>query len=316
MSSRPSSFALTTPGPLRLYSTDELLRLPPPTWLIQDTLPAGGLVALYGQPGCGKSFVAIDMALSVAAGGFWQGRPVAQGYVLYVSAEGGSGIGKRARAWLDVRGLQGRDAPVAWLLQALSVYGDSNDLELLMGRIHDEVERYPTLIIIDTLARCFDGNENEQEDMGRFIKGVDLLRTELGSAVLVVHHTRLDGERERGNTAFRGACDTMMALERKGGMTLSCTKQKDAEEFKPIALRLRTVPGTDSCAIGLSRAQATETKQDSILDVLTEKGSLTTDEWLGLMRSHDMPKSTFHRHLVRLRKSGQIIRKNGQWEVD
>lgn len=250
MGSRPSSFYLTAPGPLRLYSTQELLRLPPPSWLIDTILPAGGLIGLYGPPGHGKSFIALDWILSIAAGRTWLGHTVHQGLGLYVSAEGGTGIGKRVAAWLEYQDLQPVDVPVAWLTEALPLLPDSDDMALLLKRIHDEIEIPPTLIVIDTLARCFEGDENTQEDMGRFIQAADQLRHEFGATVVVVHHTRLDGERERGNTAFRGATDAMISVSKKGQLiTVKCNKQRDAEEFASIDLQLIPIVDVDSCVV-------------------------------------------------------------------
>src|SRR3990167_7919183 len=118
-SSRPSTFSLTAPGPLRLYSMTELLRLPPPEWLIKHYLPAGGLVGLYGQPGHYKSFVAIDMAMSVATGQPWQGADTRRGHVIYVAAEGGTGIAKRGHAWLQEHQVDPAQADIAWLTESI-----------------------------------------------------------------------------------------------------------------------------------------------------------------------------------------------------
>jgi hypothetical protein len=89
VSSRPSSFTLTKPGPLRIYSMTELLRLPPPEWLVENVLPAGGLIGLYGEPGSFKSFIAIDIAMSIATGLSWHGAEVRKGHVIYVAAKAG-----------------------------------------------------------------------------------------------------------------------------------------------------------------------------------------------------------------------------------
>jgi RecA-family ATPase len=180
MGSRPSDFVFTQHGPIRLYSTLELLNMPAPTWQIDGAIPSGGLVAIYGPPGAGKSFVTIDMAMSIATGRDWFGRKVEPGFVVYISAEGGAGIGKRARAWLTAHDVDPRDVNMAWLIEPMAINADSEQMAVLLNRVV-EVGRTPSLIIVDTLARCFDGDENMQEDMGRFVAGVDMLtpRTEL-----------------------------------------------------------------------------------------------------------------------------------------
>ncbi len=309
-SSRPSAFAFTTPGPLRLYSTQELLRLPAPTWLIDGILPAGGLIGLYGKPGCGKSFLAIDMAMCVASGLAWQGHAVQRGFVLYVSAEGGTGIGKRVAAWLSSNQVSVDEAQVSWLTESLYINSTSEDMDVLFRRLLEEVEKQPTLVIIDTLARCFDGDENLQEDMGRFIAGVDRLRREFNATVIVVHHTRLDAERERGSTAFRGAADAMLSVARKAGgpLLLSCDKQKDAEEFSELAFELTTVPAFESCVI----QPETQSRSDVILELLLQ-GTFTFSELRDRLKAHISP-STLKRGLRELLDNGRIVKENGLYE--
>ncbi len=310
--SRPSSFALTSPGPMRLYSTAELLKLPPPDWLVDNIMPEGGLVGLYGPPESAKSFIAIDLALCVASGTSWHGHEVKKGFVLYVAAEGGPGIGKRVRAWLQAKKAQTSQADVAWLIESLSIYKDSSDMDALMSRLDDEMERAPVLIIVDTLARCFDGDENQQEDMGRFVAGLDKLRHEYGATLVAIHHTRLDGDRERGNTAFRGGTDTMISVTRgDSDITLECTKQKDAEHFPSMSFQLVPIEGTESCIVECMDGRLNEKLQQT-LGLLADHGPFTWDEWLS---STELPKTTFSRRFSELKKKGLIIKENSQWRV-
>lgn len=314
MGARPSTFRLTAPGPLRLYSTAELLNLPAPTWLIDRIMPAGGLVALYGPPGCGKSFVALDVAFSIATGKQWQGHPVEPGHVLYLAAEGGAGMSKRARAWLTSNQVKASQTNMAWLIESVPVHVDSDQMTVLLERIQFEIDDTPDLVIVDTLARCFDGEESETGDMGRFIAGVDHLRAELGCTVLVIHHTRLAGDRERGNTAFRGAADAMLSVEKDGNdITISCTKQKDAEEFAPIHLELTSVADTDSCVVvGASDNPRVDAELTLMLEALASRQPCTWDEWIeGVL----LPKSRIFYHIQRLKQQKLVRKEDGKWSV-
>jgi hypothetical protein len=302
---------------MRMFSTAEMMALPPPTWLIDSIIPSGGLVGLYGPPGVMKSFVAADIALSVAAGGLWQGHEVTRGYPLYVCAEGSAGMGKRIKGWLQYRGLKPSQARAAWLTESVPVYADSDGMHRVIERI-EEAEVVPDLIVIDTLARCFDGDENQQADMGRFVAGVDRLRKEYDATVLVVHHTRLDGDRERGNTAFRGAADAMISLKReKGKLLLSCNKQKDAEEFDTIELKTREMPDADTVVIvNETRGVSKVIKARDMVSMLREHGPLSGDAWQSLMSTETgMPRTTFYRYLVGLRENGEIVKEKGAYHV-
>lgn len=302
-------FQLSRPGPLRLYSTRELLELPPPTWLIENILPTGALVGLYGPPASTKSFIAMDLALCVSTGTPWHGHAVKRGFVMYVAAEGGPGIGKRIRAWLTHHQKQSRDLGIGWLIEPIMLHGESNDLTVVKRRLDDDINAMPDLIVIDTLARCFAGDENQQEDMGAFIAGVDSLRHEYDATVIAVHHTRLDGERERGNTAFRGAADTMISVKRtKGHIEMSCDKQKDAEHFPPVGFRLKPDLEHDSCIMVCTDNQ-TDQKSQQILQIIANE-PLAFLDW---QYRSGLPKSTFARLIVGLRENSKIIKENGKW---
>lgn len=311
MGARPSHFRLTAEGPLRLYSTQELLAMPAPTYLVEKMIPANGFVGLYGESGIGKTFAALDMALAVATGEDCFGRKVQEGHVLYVSAEGGRGIGKRAKAWLLYRGITPHDPDISWLIESLPVYADSTDVDVLMRRI-EEIERTPSLIVFDTLARCFEGNENQQEDMGRFVAGVDRLRQELGTAVVIVHHTGLGNQRERGSSAFRGAADTMLQVTAEGAeITLTCSKQKDDEPFEDILLELQSVAGTESCVLVPSSATGQQQQRvQGAYQRLREMGPSRWDAWfeaVGLDPSQRMKVYT------ELKGQGLIEKRGDLW---
>ena len=59
-----------------LLSTDDLLRLPPPSYLMDGLIPENGLVTLYGPPSGGKSFMALEWSICISEGRAWLGAPV------------------------------------------------------------------------------------------------------------------------------------------------------------------------------------------------------------------------------------------------
>jgi RecA-family ATPase len=230
---------------------------------VQDIIPTGAggsFSCIYGPSGCGKTFLAMGLCMSVASGVSWHGKMVKPGFAVYVSGEGIAGLGQRARAWLLGHGLDASDVNVAWLLESIPIYSSSEEIDQLLERF-DELQEQPALVIIDTLARCFQGDENETQDMSDFVKGVDRIRTECGSAVVAIHHTNASEGRERGNGALRAATDTMIqvmpgALGARGAaaqglMTVTCNKQKEALPFATGIGRLQSVPDSGSVRVHL-----------------------------------------------------------------
>lgn len=236
----------------RLLSIWELEQLPEPEWLIDGLLPKGGLTVLFGKPGAGKSFLALDWAMSVAGELNWCGRGVSAEDVLYVSAEGATGLRARVPAWRS----RHRQNPDRIAFRPVPVnMRDKADVRQLIQDVRS-AGLGPGLIVIDTLARCFGGGEeNSVVDMGAFILAADELSREFDDAtVLVVHHSGKDPSRgERGHSSLAAAANTMMRLEISGTrVTLSCTKQKEAKEFEKVPLKLvehELGDGQSSCTI-------------------------------------------------------------------
>lgn len=255
MSSRPSNFPTTDRrahgGKAQIFRLTEMLTWPPPEWLIEGLIPKGAMSGIYGQPGTGKSLLALDWALCVATGQPWLGRPSAKGYVLYVAAEGHSGQAKRSQAWLAHHGLDARQVGDFGLVKERIVMADaSTDYDILFERLRDELERDPDFVIIDTLARTIDGDENESTAMANFLNGAERWINDYGATVLVVHHGNAAGTRERGHTSFKGALGALLKLSRHQKLpdtfVLHTDKQRDAREADDIGLRHCPVEGTES----------------------------------------------------------------------
>ena len=225
----------------RFLSVTELCALPPPAWLVKPYLDAGSLAVWFGEPGTMKSFLAIDLGLSLATGHHWQGIPVTPGPVFYIAGEGLTGMGRRIRAWEISRGISldgvpffvsDRPAQILDGVSARDVVQAADDLRECHGD--------PILIVIDTLNRNFGpGDESSTLDMGQFISTIDeKLRCRYRCAVLIVHHTGLrETNRARGSSSLRAALDWEYQMSGQGNSvrTLTNTKTKDNEPPQPLS---------------------------------------------------------------------------------
>ena len=225
----------------KLYSVGELSTFTKPKWLIQHVIERGALGVLYGPTKSGKSFLALDWALSIALNQPWQGREVSAGPVLYVIGEGASGVPKRISAWMKTHGVS--DVPNAFFLVDVPQVSNISDLESLVA-VLDQKDVQPRLIVFDTLARCFVGkDENSAAEMGRLIEGCRWLQEQTSSTVLLLHHSGKSGDAERGSSALAAGSDVMIALKKDSKrLRVDNTKQKNAAEFGPFFLQLKGVP--------------------------------------------------------------------------
>jgi RecA-family ATPase len=87
--------------------------LTPPRWLIKGLIEADSFGEVFGEPGCGKSFLAIELACCAATGTPFFGFEIKHpGPVYYLAAEGRGGLIRRFRAWSIARGIPLNGTPL------------------------------------------------------------------------------------------------------------------------------------------------------------------------------------------------------------
>jgi hypothetical protein len=217
-----------------------------PDFIIADLLETDTLALAFGDPGCGKSFLGVDIAASVARGSDFHGKAVKQGAVVYIAGEGHNGLKRRQSAWEKHNGLSLDDAPLFFSRVAAN-FLDAASAEAVACAV-DEVaksEGAPRLVVIDTLARNFGaGDENQTSDMNRFVSAIDDLKARYhGCSVLIIHHTgHGDKQRGRGAMSLKGALDAEYRVEKnESEITVTNTKMKDAAEPDPLTFKLLSV---------------------------------------------------------------------------
>ena len=305
--------------PFELLSDADLEDLPPPEWLIEGTVPMNALVVVYGEPGSGKTFLALDWAYSIATGRDWCGFAVNEGPVIYVAAEGVSGLRNRAQAWKKVNKV--KEKVNVYILPEPVQFRERGEISRLLHTLN-EFQLHPRTIMVDTLARCMSGgDENSASDMGRFVTGIDKLRRETEATVIVLHHLgKNQAKKERGSTALRGAADTMIktALKQRK-LTITCDKQKDGEPFTIIEQKLviiTLVDGQTSCVLYEIEPHEVplvlQERDRTALQMLGQFGErgATSSEWRDALKGAGSSEATFHRARRELEEGGFISNPN------
>ncbi|MDC9581330.1 AAA family ATPase [Xenorhabdus sp. PR6a] len=216
-------------------------------YVVKGIIPAHSLCSIYGASGSYKSFLAGAWGCHIATGKAWAGKSVAQGSVMYVVGEGGIGVPRRIRAWEIVNGQTVENMYLINTPVFPASPAEVHELVIAAQQVEAETGQPVRLIILDTLARCFGGaDENDSKDMGAFVRGCDELKARTGASILVVHHSGKDESKgARGSSAFRAALDVEYKISREGkkggALVIACTKMKDAEEPETQAYDLRVV---------------------------------------------------------------------------
>jgi len=237
---KPKQAAPTTSrSKFRLIPLKEVLTIK--FWVdmvIENLLPLGSLVCLFGEPAKGKSFVALDMAFCISQGIPWHGLKVEQGSVIYIAGEGLDGIAKRIKALTSKYGC---DDPKDFYLSNGSI--DLADNKSVQSLLHElSGKKSIKLIVVDTMHRNFTGDENSAKDIAMLVKHADDLKDQTGATILIVHHSGKSKQSEaRGSSAFKAALDVEIKVtNEKGVVTLKNTKMKDSKLFEPLHFKLTT----------------------------------------------------------------------------
>lgn len=161
--------------------------------------------------------------------------------MVFIAAEGGSGIHDRIWALMEHYGLD--DFPLAVIPCPVDLASKNNDAKKILTLIHEAEERHGQkvkLIVVDTASRALaGGDENSSVDMGSLVKVCDSLRTAANATLMLVHHSGKDKARgARGHSLLRAATDTEIEI---GNNEIKVTKQRHTEPMKTVGFLLKTV---------------------------------------------------------------------------
>jgi putative DNA primase/helicase len=228
-----------------LIPADAFSEQPDPIrWQIKKWLQSQALIMVHGPSGSGKTFLVLDMVMAVASKGAvpeWFGNKVRPGTVVYLAGEGHHGLRGRVAAWKQHKGVTGLDM---WLsrhgLDLNTPQGYQKTADALRA-----LPNTPEIIVVDTLHRFLDGDENSAQDAKTMLDACAALINESGCSVILVHHTGVSSEaqhRARGSSAWRGALDIEISVVPGQTIEIIQRKSKDAEEAAPVFAELQSVP--------------------------------------------------------------------------
>lgn len=215
------------------------------SYIVKGIIGAGTMSVVYGPSNSGKTFFVLDLAFHIAAGAAWRGQRVKQAAVLYLAAEGGTGVSNRIAALRMETGAV--NIPLALRRAGMDLLHNAADLQTIYDLTREVQARgqdMPTLIVIDTLSRIMaGGDENSAADMTALIRNIDAIREATGAHIMLVHHTGKDTARgARGHSSLRAATDTEIEVQNEDdNRAAMVTKQRDYQGGETFAFSLKGV---------------------------------------------------------------------------
>ena len=214
--------------------------------LIKGLLPHSALAQIFGEPGCGKSALAIELACHVALGRAWQNLNVTQTTCGYIALENPTSIERRVIAWAQYNNVDRDELPLLILRGELNFAAGIDHAKLIeylrvMGNERGAIK----LIFIDTQSRLLPGvDENNFDAASSLVRACDAIREDLGATVVLIHHSGKDSTRgARGHSAVHGALDTSLEVADR---CVTVRKSRDSESGAKFSFELKPVElGTD-----------------------------------------------------------------------
>lgn len=225
-----------------------------PQWIVQGLIESQSVTAISGDPGGGKTFMLIDLALHVAAGKPWFGHKVKPGAVLYIAAEAPESVKRRSKLAARIK-FNEEELPYRIQTEA-ALLGDDRwsarhtERAIATARaVEAELSQQVVLIIIDTVAASMGGGNENLDGMQRLTSVSNRIATETQCAVVLNHHPNRAGEALRGHGSLRGTISHGFEILTNGETrVLNAIKQRDARAGRLLAYRLEvhTLQGKDN----------------------------------------------------------------------
>jgi hypothetical protein len=217
---------------------------PQTQWLIEGLWADQAVGILGGEPKCCKSFLALDIAVSVASG-----RPCLRHYpvpragpvLLFPAEDSLPVVRQRLEAIAGAAQVPFEALPVEVITAPSLRLDTAADRQRLA---HTVQQFQPRLLILDPLIRLHRVDENDATQIAGLLSFLRQLQRQFQLAVLLVHHARKDSSSSRPGQALRGSSelhgwgDSNLYLRRKGSQLTLSTEHRAAPSQEHIPLHL------------------------------------------------------------------------------
>ena len=302
-------------SPLIVYSLDELLELeiPKRQYLLSPWLQSQGLCMIYSTRGYGKTWLALEIAYTVASGGkflSWEAENPAG--VLYIDGEMALIELQERASQIDIRENKELKAPLKFLTRDAQE-GNFPNLSTIEGQeqieslINDEIK----LVVLDNHSTLFRSGKEDESDSWLPIQNWLLSLRSLGKSVLLIHHAGKSGK-QRGTSRREDVLDTVITMKRptgykaQDGACIEVYFEKNralyGDDVKPFEARLESNTNDD----GIKTLSWTcKSLEDSTFDTVCA----LANEGLGnseIAQELEIHKSTVSRYVKRGKEEGTI----------
>jgi hypothetical protein len=293
-------------------------------WLIEGLWAAEAVGIVGGEPKCCKSFLALDMAVSVASGAPCLRRfaPARRGPVLLVAAEDALHVVRQRLEGIALAaGVEFAKLDI-FVVTADSVRLDvSSDCERLQATV---AAVRPVLVVLDPFVRLHRIDENAASEVAPLLAFLRTLQRRFATAVVLVHHARKGAAAARAGQALRGSSelhawgDSNLYVRRVRDQLFLTIEQRAAASHAGLpltlyqhgeALALRLLDGEQEVSMAVTRPSP----EDRVVEALAAAPApLTRRELRAACR---IRTATLSQALATLCAAGRVCERDGRFFV-
>jgi hypothetical protein len=213
-------------------------------WLVEQLWGASSVGVIGGAPKCSKTWLGLDLALSVATGTACLGRyavPQPGPVLVYLAEDALPIVRQRVEGMARHRGLA-LERVELYVITAPTLRLDRDPHRRQLQATAQRLQ--PRLLLLDPLVRLHGIDENNASEVAGLLAYIRELQRQLDLSVMLVHHTRKNaagvaaGQSLRGSGDLHAFGDSNLYLRRVKDRLLLVSEHRAAPASPPVYLDL------------------------------------------------------------------------------
>jgi hypothetical protein len=289
-------------------------------WLVEELWCARSVGVIGGAPKCAKTWLGLDIALSVATGTPCLGKyavPEPGPVLVYLAEDSLLVVRERVEGMARHRGLDLDRVEIYVITVPVLRLDQDRD----RTRLWETTRRLrPRLLLLDPLVRLHGIDENHAGQVVELLAYIRALQRQLGLSVLLVHHTRKNaadgvaaGQGLRGSGDIHAFGDSNLYLQRTKEHLILSSEHRAAPASAPVCLELVATEAetTHLEVIAELHEEKGRDLKEQVLDLLAQGQVLTRTR---LRDSLAVKNERLGEVLESLERTGQVSRTPSGWQ--
>ena len=307
--------------PLPVVRVDQIRRAEQvPRWLVEPLWGESAVGVIGGAPKCAKTWLGLDLALSVATGTPCLGRyavPRPGPVLVYLAEDALTVVRERIEGMARHRGGELTGVPI----HVITAPTLRLDREPHRQRLLETARQLrPRLLLLDPLVRLHGADENNASEVAQLLAYFRALQRQLDLSVILVHHTRKNaaggvaaGQGLRGSSDLHAFGDSNLYLRRVRERLVLLSEHRAAPAAPAMTLELVTTDAatTHLEVVAESPGDRPENLQEQVLAHLVPGKQLTRAKLRDLL---SVQNQRLGEALETLERVGKIRRSPAGWQ--